>query len=198
MNQRNKAFQKGLKKIRRPRLTRKSGPIGTIAPTLYNAARMVEPNQIIPGDSIGLLNSGPEGWVDLVFADPPFNIGYQYDQYEDKRDDQEYVQWTCDWIDGCARLLKPTGSMYILIGDEYAAETRLHLKQLERDRKLAFRNWIIWHYTFGQNCKAKFNRSHAHLFYCVGSAALDKWKVSDPLGLSSRAQPSIQLSVQAT
>lgn len=70
--------------------------------------------------------------------------------------------------------------MYILIGDEYAAETRVHLKQLERDGQLVFRNWIIWHYTFGQNCKAKFNRSHAHLFYCVGSAALGKWKAAEP------------------
>ena len=36
-----------------------------------------------------------------------------------------------------------------------------------------FRNWIVWHYTFGQTCKTNFNRSHAHLFYCVGSAACD-------------------------
>ncbi|MFW6039257.1 MAG: DNA-methyltransferase, partial [bacterium] len=107
-----------------------------------------------------------------VFADPPYNIGYAYDQYDDNRDDDEYVQWTCDWIDGCTRLLKPTGSLYVLIGDEFAAETRMHLKKLQREGKLLFRNWIIWHYTFGQRCKVKFNRSHAHLFYCVGSAAL--------------------------
>src|SRR5690554_4175302 len=40
--------------------------------------------------------------------------------------------------------------------------------------QLLFRNWIIWHYTFGQRCKAKYNRSHAHLFYCVGSAAINR------------------------
>jgi site-specific DNA-methyltransferase (adenine-specific) len=116
------------------------------------------------------MNSWPEAQVDLIFADPPYNIGYQYDEYEDRRDDHEYVQWTQDWIAGCARLLKPTGSFYILIGDEYAAETRMYLKELEREKKLVMRNWIIWHYTFGQNCKIKFNRSHAHLFYCVGPA----------------------------
>ncbi len=123
---------------------------------------------VAPGDCIAQMRQWPAGSVDLIFADPPYNIGYTYDQYEDKRDDSEYVQWTQDWIDGCAHLLKPTGSFYILIGDEYAAETRMHLKQLERERKLVLRNWIIWHYTFGQNCKVKFNRSHAHLFYCVG------------------------------
>lgn len=127
--------------------------------------------QIAVGDCIALMQSWPAQSADLIFADPPYNIGYTYDQYEDTRDDHEYIDWTCQWVDACARLLKPSGSFYILIGDEYAAETRVHLKQLERDRKLAFRNWIIWHYTFGQNCKVKFNRSHAHLFYCVGAAA---------------------------
>ncbi len=136
-------------------------------------------NRIATGDCIATMNGWPEGGpkegVDLVFADPPYNIGYTYDQYEDKRDDHDYIEWTRQWIAGCARLLKPTGSLYILIGDEYAAETRLYLKELEKEHKLVFRNWVIWHYTFGQNTQVKFNRSHAHLFYCVGPAAFDKW-----------------------
>ena len=70
--------------------------------------------------------------------------------------------------------MKPSGSLYVLIGDEYAAEVRLHLKALQASGGLLFRNWIVWHYTFGQRCKVKFNRSHAHLFYCVGSAALGR------------------------
>lgn len=132
---------------------------------------VIPTNDLAVGDCIELMQSWPEDSVDLIFADPPYNIGFTYDKYDDKRDDEEYVQWTQDWIDGCSRLLKPNGSMYILIGDEYAAETRIHLKKLEREKKLMFRNWIVWHYTFGQNCKLKFNRSHAHLFYCVGSDA---------------------------
>ncbi len=131
---------------------------------------------ILVGDCLKSMADQPSASVDLVFADPPYNIGYKYDQYEDARDDEDYVQWTYQWIDGCVNLLKPTGSLYILIGDEYAAETRLHLKKLEKERKLMFRNWMIWHYTFGQNCKAKFNRSHAHLFYAVGPAGFDKEK----------------------
>ena len=129
-------------------------------------------NTLHVGDCLKAMANWAADSVDLIFADPPYNIGYTYDQYQDHREDEEYIQWTCDWIDACSRLLKPTGSMYILIGDEYAAETRLHLKKLERDGQLLFRNWIIWHYSFGQRCKVKFNRSHAHLFYCVGSAAL--------------------------
>ena len=136
--------------------------------------RTVPDQDLVVGDCIENMNMWPGASVDLIFADPPYNIGYQYDQYEDKRNDHDYVEWTKTWIDGCVRLLKPEGSFYVLIGDEYAAEVRLHLKQLERDRKLVMRNWIVWHYTFGQNCKMKFNRSHAHLFYNVGPAVFDQ------------------------
>ncbi|MDX1683521.1 MAG: site-specific DNA-methyltransferase [Phycisphaeraceae bacterium] len=127
---------------------------------------------IAVGDCIELMNGWPAESVDLVFADPPYNIGFEYDRYEDDRDDDDYVNWTRHWIEASVRVLKPTGSMFVLIGDEYAAETRLILKDLEKEGRLLFRNWIIWHYTFGQNCRAKFNRSHAHLFYAVGSAAV--------------------------
>ena len=137
-----------------------------------------QPGSIAHGDCIEHMNrwAAAEDFagVDLIFADPPYNIGFEYDgHYVDRRPDEEYLGWTYDWIDAAAELLKPTGSMYILIGDEYAAETRVHLKQLQRQGKLLFRNWIVWHYTFGQRCTIKFNRSHAHLFYCVGSAAVN-------------------------
>jgi len=89
--------------------------------------------KVAVGDCLEAMADWPENSVDLIFSDPPYNIGYQYDAYEDTRDDADYIQWTRDWIDGCARLLKPAGSMYILIGDEYAAETRLHLKRLQRE-----------------------------------------------------------------
>lgn len=155
-------------------------------------------NKIAVGDCIKTMRAWPAGSIDLIFADPPYNIGYKYDRYEDKRDDQDYIDWTMRWIDACVDLLKPTGSMYVLIGDEYAAETRMHLKELERDHKIVFRNWIIWHYTFGQNCKVKFNRSHAHLFYCVGTAAFDKWKVNNPPFTFNRQAIAVPSARQTT
>ncbi|MEM8737169.1 MAG: site-specific DNA-methyltransferase [Planctomycetota bacterium] len=134
------------------------------------------PSQTVAlGDCVARMRAWPKQSVDLIFADPPYNIGFQYDgHYVDQRPEDEYLGWTYDWIDAAADLLKPTGSFYILIGDEYAAETRIHLKKLQRQGKLLFRNWIVWHYTFGQRCKIKFNRSHAHLFYCVGRAAVNQ------------------------
>ncbi|MEM1109441.1 MAG: site-specific DNA-methyltransferase [Planctomycetota bacterium] len=140
-----------------------------------NADTALPTDTIAGGDCIEQMNAWPADAADLIFADPPYNIGFEYDgHYVDQRPDDEYLDWTYAWIDAAARLLKPTGSFYILIGDEYAAETRVHLKKLQRDGQLLFRNWIVWHYTFGQRCKIKFNRSHAHLFYCVGSAAVNQ------------------------
>jgi len=106
---------------------------------------------------------GGEPFADLIFADPPFNIGYKYDVYEDRKAYDEYYAWTQQWMTACRDVLKPTGSFWVAIGDEYAAEVRL----IGRELGLHLRNWIIWHYTFGQNTKKKFARSHTHLFYFV-------------------------------
>ncbi len=119
------------------------------------------PDTIYCGDCIELLNGWPAGGVDLVFADPPFNIGYVYDKYHDDRPNEEYVEWSRQWMAACQRVLKPTGSFYIAIGDDFAADIRI----IGRELGLHLRNWIIWHYTFGQNMKAKFSRAHTHIFY---------------------------------
>jgi site-specific DNA-methyltransferase (adenine-specific) len=123
----------------------------------------MELNRISCGNCIELLNESPEGFVDLAFADPPFNIGYKYDAYEDVKAYDEYYQWTHDWMGAVARALKPSGTFWVAIGDEYAAEVRM----IGRDLGLTLRNWGIWHYTFGQNTRTKFARAHAHLFYFV-------------------------------
>jgi DNA modification methylase len=120
-------------------------------------------NDVWLGDCITLMDKMPAGTVDLAFADPPFNIGYEYDVYQDRRNKEEYLAWTDKWLQGVARVLKPTGSFFLAIGDEYAAEMKIRLDGLG----LTMRNWIIWHYTFGVNCSKKFNRSHAHIFYYV-------------------------------
>ncbi|MDI6447744.1 DNA-methyltransferase [Anaerobaca lacustris] len=120
-------------------------------------------NQILHGDSVEILRASPPGFADLVFADPPFNIGYKYDKYHDKKAHEKYLAWTEDWIGACAAALKPHGSFYIAIGDEYAA----NIKLIADAQGLVMRNWIIWHYTFGQQTKTKFARAHAHIFYFV-------------------------------
>jgi site-specific DNA-methyltransferase (adenine-specific) len=120
-------------------------------------------NDVRTGDCLTELAALPEKSFDLIFADPPFNIGYQYDVYDDRREKADYLAWTERWLHACKRVLKPTGTMWVAIGDEYAAEMKIRLDELG----LSMRNWVIWHYTFGVSCTKKFNRSHAHLFYYV-------------------------------
>ncbi len=121
-------------------------------------------NTIHHGDCIAGLGKLPSATVDLAFADPPFNIGYEYDVYNDKQNYHSYLEWTRRWMAEVCRVLKPSGTFWIAIGDEYAAEIKL---LAQNDLKLACRSWVIWYYTFGVNCTKKFNRSHAHLFHFV-------------------------------
>lgn len=120
-------------------------------------------NTIHHGDCIAGMNALPAGSIDLAFADPPFNIGYEYDVYDDQKEHEHYLAWSREWISAVHRALKSTGTFWLAIGDEYAAE----LKLLSQEIGFHTRSWVIWYYTFGVNCKQKFTRSHAHLFYFV-------------------------------
>jgi DNA modification methylase len=120
-------------------------------------------NEVWSGDCLQLLSTLPSGSIDLAFADPPFNIGYEYDVYHDRKAKDDYLLWTEKWLAGVKRALKPTGSLFVAIGDEHVAEIKVRLDALG----LSMRNWIVWHYTFGVNCTKKFNRSHAHILYYV-------------------------------
>ena len=122
-------------------------------------------NKIICGDCIELLGKIKQPFADLIFADPPFNIGYKYDKYNDKVAGNRYIEWTEKWMTVCKKVLKPHGSFYIAIGDDYAA----NVKTIADNLGLSMRNWIIWHYSFGQQMKNKFARSHTHIFYFVNN-----------------------------
>jgi len=127
----------------------------------------IKVNHIYPMDCVeGLAQIAP-GSVDLAFADPPFNIGYAYDVYDDRKGYDAYLDWTRQWMRGVVNALKPTGTFWLAIGDEYAAELKLIA---QNDLGLICRNWVIWYYTFGVHCVRKFTRSHAHLFYFIRDA----------------------------
>jgi site-specific DNA-methyltransferase (adenine-specific) len=121
-------------------------------------------DRLHPGDCLEHFRKVPTGSIDLVFADPPFNIGYDYDIYNDRRDADHYLDWTRQWAGEVVRVLKPDGTFWLAIGDEFAAELKVIF---HRDLGLTLRNWVIWYYTFGVHCTKKFSRSHAHLFYFV-------------------------------
>ncbi len=140
-------------------------------PKKSKVAVPAEPAQL-PAEWVGSIHQGdcfetmaklPENSIHLAFADPPFNIGYEYDEYDDRLDSEKYLDWCKDWISQVHRIVAPAGAFWLAIGDEYAAE----LKVLSQQIGFHCRSWVIWYYTFGVNCKYKFTRSHAHLFHFV-------------------------------
>jgi len=120
-------------------------------------------NRIHQGDCVELLNRTEPGSVDLVFADPPFNIGYEYDIYDDQMEGDEYLKWCRQWIKGVYRALKDDGTFWLAIGDEYAAELKIEAQRCG----FHCRSWVVWYYTFGVNCVNGFSRSHTHIFHFV-------------------------------
>jgi len=122
------------------------------------------PNKIHQGDCTRKLSEIEAGSVDLVFADPPFNIGYEYDVYNDRRSGDDFLQFCKEWMSEAHNALKPSGTFWLAIGDEYAAELKLIA---QKEAGFSCRSWVIWYYTFGVNCVRGFSRSHTHLFHFV-------------------------------
>lgn len=104
----------------------------------------------------------------LIFADPPYNIGIDYGSgaKADQLPAAKYMLWAADWLDLCKECLTPDGSLWVMIGDEYAAEYAVAIKAAG----LTIRSWIKWYETFGVNCSRNFNRTSRHIFYAVVDA----------------------------
>lgn len=112
------------------------------------------------GSCHDILPTLPPESVDLIVTDPPYNIGENYAGYCDTIAPDVYLDRLRRTFRECRRVLEATGSIIVIQGDAYAAETRLIL-----DEFFLRRQWCIWHYTFGVQCKAMFARSHVHVFY---------------------------------
>ena len=75
------------------------------------------------GDSIAWLGSLQSESVDLVFADPPYNIKKaEWDTFESQ---QHYVGWSLEWIEQAARVLKPTGTLYVCGFSEISSPSQI-------------------------------------------------------------------------
>lgn len=123
-------------------------------------------NRVLHGDCIKRLAEVPAGSVNLIFADPPYNIDYKYDQYRDNKPKAEYLAWTDRWLAAVRRVLRPDGAIFVAINDEYAGHLSVKLEALG----LTYRNTIIWHYSFGAACQKKFSRSHTQILYFAANA----------------------------
>jgi site-specific DNA-methyltransferase (adenine-specific) len=91
-------------------------------------------------DCMKLLAAIPNGKIDAVFADPPFNLGKDYGNGKDKDEleNGDYLSWCYRWINECVRVLKPGGAIFIYNLPQWAFHLAAHLE----GQQMTFRHWI--------------------------------------------------------
>ena len=85
---------------------------------------MLETNKIIQGNCVKVMANLPESCVDLIVTSPPYNVGIDYDSYDDKKSMEDYWQFTKDWLSESYRILKDDGRIAINIPYEVNVQAR--------------------------------------------------------------------------
>ena len=114
--------------------------------------------QIWVGDAVAWLRSIDSETVDLIFADPPYNI--KKAEWDSFKSQEDYVKWSLSWIKEAARVLKPNGTLYVCGFSEILADIKLPaLKYFKGCR------WLIWHYKNKANLGSDWGRSHESILH---------------------------------
>ena len=124
-----------------------------------------EQHKIYHGDALEVLTATIKGEsVDLIFADPPYNIGKKFGDFHDRwPSDNEYAEWCYKWIDQCVRVLKPTGAMYLMT----STQAMPYLDLFVRDRMTVLSR-IVWFYdSSGVQAKKYFGSTYEPILFCV-------------------------------
>lgn len=109
-------------------------------------------------DAVSWLSSLKTSSVDMIFADPPYNINKaEWDQFESQ---QEYVNWSMEWIKQAARVLKPEGTIYICGFSEVLADLKCAASPLFKSCR-----WLVWHYKNKANMNGDWGRSHESIIH---------------------------------
>ncbi len=114
--------------------------------------------EIWTGDAIAWFSSLDTASVDMVFADPPYNIKKAiWDTFESQT---AYVQWSLLWIEQAARVLKPTGTLFVCGFSEILADIKLPAQRFFKGCR-----WLIWHYRNKANLGSDWGRSHESILH---------------------------------
>ncbi|NBT35563.1 MAG: site-specific DNA-methyltransferase [Betaproteobacteria bacterium] len=120
---------------------------------------------IINGDCVDALGQFDSESVDLIVADPPYNIGVDYGNGKKADRRQDYDVWCETWINLCYLVLKPSGSIWVISGQEHGADIDHALQHCGFN----VRNRITWHESFGVYCHNKFGRTSRPIYYATKS-----------------------------
>jgi site-specific DNA-methyltransferase (adenine-specific) len=115
-------------------------------------------NKLYEGDSIEWLKSLKMESVDLIFADPPYNIKKaDWDKFDSQ---EQYINWSMKWIKESARVLKPNGTLYICGFSEILADLKHPSMKYFKSCK-----WIVWYYKNKANLGKDWGRSHESILH---------------------------------
>ncbi len=136
-------------------------PVKAIPPLVYETKL----GQLYQGDCLDLMQNLDNESIDLVFADPPFNLNKLYpSKIDDNLKAEQYLQWCERWAKECIRLLKPGGSFFIWNLPKW----NTHISQF-LNRRLIFRHWISVDIKYTLPLRGRLYPSHySLLYYCKG------------------------------
>lgn len=113
--------------------------------------------ELIHGNCIAEMKHLGSKTVDLIIADPPYNVGKNYGNNTDKLSTESYLSFLKEWLTECRRVLKDDGTIYVFAGFRYISYV---YQILEDELKMNFVNWISWHYTQGIGKTKGFSPRH--------------------------------------
>lgn len=123
--------------------------------------------RILCGDAISLMREIPSESVDLIIADPPYNLGKDYGNSSDIKSFDEYLEFTRGWLAEATRVLSPIGTIYVFMGVRLISYV---YDIMDRELGLNFNSWIVWHYTQGLGKTKGFSPRHDDVLMFTKSA----------------------------
>lgn len=121
-------------------------------------------HKVILGDAIEALDSLQDNSVDLIFADPPYNIGKNFNGLVEKWDTADsYLKWCYEWLDICIQKLKTNGSLYVMTATQFMPYFDIFLRN-----KLTILSRIIWSYdSSAVQAKKYYGSMYEPILFCV-------------------------------
>lgn len=119
--------------------------------------------ELYNGDCIQVMKSIQNESVDLIFADPPFNLAKTYGEgIDDNLSTSEYLSWCYEWLSECIRILRPGGSLFVYNIPKWATYYSEYL-----NKRLTFRSWVALDMKFSLPLSGRLNPTHYALLYYV-------------------------------